>query len=275
LICARAQDPVCKPYAPCYTSVSIVNAASGVPELAPNTLASIYGQNLSYVTRAITSADIAAGVLPRSLEGSGVQVIVGGFYGHLYFVSPGQVNFLVPPNLLPGEVTIQLIREGTAGPAVRVRLKEAAPALFQLDGRTALASHHPDYSLVSDEAPARPGSWVLLWATGLGAVTPPAVYGEIPMRAAYLENLENFHVLLNGTPVPRENIGYAGLAPTWSGLYQINLKIPDLAGPDPEIRIIAGESASPAGLRLPALPWWVISSNRPNSSYVQLFVGYN
>ncbi len=254
LICARAQEPVCKPYAPCYSKESIVSAASGAPELAPNTLASIYGQNLSYVTRAITPSDILAGMLPVSLEGSGVQVTVGGFYGHLYFVSPGQVNFLVPPNLLPGEVTIQLIREGTAGPAVRVRLKDAAPALFQLDSRTALASHHPDYSLVSDEAPARPGRWVLLWATGLGAVTPPALYGEIPTRAARLENLDKFKVLLDGTPVPRENIGYAGLAPSWSGLYQINLKIPDYAGPDPEIRLVAGENASPAGLRLPVLP---------------------
>lgn len=248
-------DAQCKAHAPCYSAETVVNAASGVAgALAPNTLASIYGTELSYVERAITAEDIQGRMLPVLLAGSGVQVVVGGLYAQMYYVSPGQVNFLVPSNLRAGEVTLQLLREGTAGPAVRIRLLESAPGLFQLNASSVVASHI-DYTLVTRDAPARPGGWVILWATGLGAVTPPAAYGEIPVQAAPLQRMDTFQVLLDGTPAPPDHVGYAGLAPGWGGLYQINLKIPDKTGPTPEIRLVAGDSASPPLIRIPVAPY--------------------
>jgi uncharacterized protein (TIGR03437 family) len=230
----------------------IVNTASGSPgALAPNALASIHGTGLSFVERAITAADIQAGELPVMLSGTGVRVLVGGLPGHIYLASPGQVNFLVPSNLRSGEVTVQVVRDGTAGPAVRVTLREAAPAMFQMDPVSIVASHL-DYSLVSDQAPAVPGEWIILWATGLGQVTPPAVYGMLPTQAAGLQQMSGFRVLLDGVAVAPERIGYAGVAPGWGGLYQINVKLPESAGLNPEIRIAAGEALSP-----PALKLWV------------------
>ncbi|MFB3777466.1 MAG: hypothetical protein ACE141_07630 [Bryobacteraceae bacterium] len=253
LVCFAA-DPVCRPQAPCYSGDSIVSAASGAPAaLAPNSLASIYGTGLSYVERAITGADILAGELPTVLPGTGVRVLVGGIPAHIYYVSPGQVNFLIPSNIKPAAVTVQLTRDGTAGPAVQVTLREEAPALFQLDLATIVASHS-DYSVVTREAPARPGEWIILWATGLGPVVPPAAYGKIPTQAAQIKQLDAFRVLLDGAPVPPSHIGYAGVAPGWGGLYQINVKLPDDAPVNPEIRIAIGDAASPEGLRLWAGP---------------------
>jgi uncharacterized protein (TIGR03437 family) len=54
--------------------------------------------------------------------------------------------------------------------------------------------------------------------------------------------------------VPTERIGYAGVAPGWGGLYQINVRLPDVAGVKPEIRIAVGDEASPAELTIWAGP---------------------
>jgi len=245
-----AADTECKPNAPCYSADTVVSAASGERgALAPNALASIYGERLAYTERAIQLSDIQAGQLPVLLPNSGVQVLLAGRYAPLYYVSPSQVNFLIPSDLRPGQVTLQLVREGTAGPAVRVKLKKAAPALFQVDAATVVASH-TDYSLVSEQAPAHPGEWVILWATGLGEVTPRADPVAIPLQAASLERMQSFAVILDNVPVTAERIGYAGLAPGWGGLYQVNLRVPVGVGPKPEIRLVAEEEASPSGVRI-------------------------
>jgi uncharacterized protein (TIGR03437 family) len=45
-------------------------------------------------------------------------------------------------------------------------------------------------------------------------------------------------------------VEYAGAAPGFIGVYQINLKLPDRIGPNPEVRIALGDRISPPGLRL-------------------------
>src|SRR5690349_21062867 len=79
------QDP-----APLYVQSSIVNAASAKADaLAPNTLATIYGQYLSHSTKAVSSDEIIAGALPTTLRGTGVRVTVAGQAANILFVSPG------------------------------------------------------------------------------------------------------------------------------------------------------------------------------------------
>jgi uncharacterized protein (TIGR03437 family) len=201
------------------------------------------------VEKAITAADILAGELPVMLPGTGVRVLIGGLPAHIYLASPGQINFLIPSNVRTGEVTVQVVRDSTAGPPIRVTLGDAAPAMFQVDQVSVVASHL-DYSLVSEQSPAAPGEWVILWATGLGAVTPAAEYGMLPFEAAKLQQMDDFIILLDGTAVAPERIGYAGVAPGWAGLYQINLKLPESTGLNPEIRLAAGDAISPPDLRL-------------------------
>src|SRR5882757_2967842 len=104
--------------APFYTADSIANSAASVTNLyAPNTYLTIYGQNLSYNT-AFLSADQVNTVLPTALIGTGVVVLVNNIPAYLFYVSPTQVNLLVPSNLVAGPAKIQLELNGHAGPPV-------------------------------------------------------------------------------------------------------------------------------------------------------------
>jgi uncharacterized protein (TIGR03437 family) len=239
---------------PYYTAESIVNAADNkAGRLAPNTIATMYGTGLAYTTKAITQADIHDGTLPTVLPGTGVRVLVGGLPAIIYYVSPGQINFLVPSYLLPGPVNVQVLLDGLAGPPVSVKLAAAAPALFETGKQNAVAAR-PNGKLISPSSPAKPGDWVILYATGLGQTVPPVIYGEVPTTAAEIGQMSEFKLMLDGVAVDKSRIYYAGLAPYFAGLYQINLKLPHSLGENPEIRIEIGKQISAAGLRLPVQP---------------------
>jgi len=240
--------------APVYSGASIVNAADNRSGwLAPNTIATMYGTDLAYTTKAITAADIHDGQLPTVLPGTGVRVLVGSLPAIIYYVSPTQINFLVPSYLLPVPVTVQVVLDGLTGPPVTVQLASAAPALFETSEQNAVATR-PDGSLISPESPASPGGWVILYGTGLGQTAPPVIYGQVPTSAAELDAISEFQLTLDGVPVDPNRIYYAGLAPYFAGLYQINLKLPDSTGPNPEIRIALAKQISRSGLRLPVQP---------------------
>ncbi len=243
-----------KAEAPVYSAQSIVNAADNQPGLlAPNTLATIYGQNLAYGTKALTANDVQSGVLPTVFPGTGVHVLVGNIVANLIYVSPTQINFLVPANLIPATVNIQVVVDSWAGPAVPIQLAVAAPALFQLDAQTAIATK-ADGSVITPDAPAKPGDLIVLYATGLGQTVPPAVYSLIPKAAAVVTGIASFDVVLDGVAVDPGAIAYAGIAPGFGGLYQINMFLPASTGANPQISIGLGGSFSPSGITLPVQP---------------------
>lgn len=240
--------------APIYSAASLVNSADNQSGwLAPNAIATLYGKNLAYNTATIAPTDIRGGVLPTVLPSTGVRILVNGLPGNPFYVSPTQINFLVPPNLLPGPATVQLVIDGLAGPPISVQLGPAAPALFQLDPQNVIATR-ADWSLITPGAPAKPGDVIVLYATGLGQTVPPVGYGELPTGAATLTQSPSFQALLDGVALDPGAIAYAGLTPGCAGLYQINLTLPGSTGPNPEIRISIGDSVSISGVHLPVSP---------------------
>jgi uncharacterized protein (TIGR03437 family) len=240
--------------APIYDAASVVNAADNQSgALAANTLGTIYGANLSYGTAAITSGNIQGGLLPVVLGDSETEIFVNHYAADLYYVSPTQINFLVPPMLTPGPAQVQVTIDGLAGPAISLTLAPAAPGLFQLDLQNAIATE-TDGSVLTPASPARPGDIVTLYATGLGEVTPPAIYGQLPVGAAPLVAGANLSILLDGVAVDASAIGYAGIAPGFAGLYQINLTLPVSTGSNPEIRLQLDGATSIPGVHLPVGP---------------------
>jgi uncharacterized protein (TIGR03437 family) len=247
-LCCSATTP---PY-PFYTAQGIVHAATQTAEaLAPNTIATLYGSNLSYKTDAVNSTDVVGGMLPESLDG--VSIIVAGYYATLFYVSPGQVNFLVPYNLTAGPVTVVLICQGLAGPVVSIQLNATAPGMFLYNGF--IIATHLSGTLISPAFPASAGEIIILYAAGLGRVTPDTTPGKIVTSAASIAAAAQMQILLAGKACPAANVLYAGLAPGFAGLYQINLIVPPLTAPNPEIRISFVTSLatfiSPPALQLP------------------------
>jgi len=232
--------------APLYSANSVVNPVAAVAGMyAPNSFITIYGERLSYVTRAMSPDDLRAGMLPTVLIGTGVQVLINHIPANIYYVSPTQVNVLVPGSLTTGPASIQLVNNGLAGPEIHIVLDPIAPAMFQLTGNVVLAAHL-DGTVIGANAPAHRGEVVVIYATGLGATTPPAIPNRLPESAASIARLADFEVWLNGEPVPAGRILYAGISPPYAGLFQINLRVPEDAPSDPEIRC-----GFPEGMSLP------------------------
>jgi uncharacterized protein (TIGR03437 family) len=250
LICAaslHAGGAVFTP--PQYTVEGIVNAASYSGDaLAPNTIASVFGTNLSYVTRSVGTADSVGGELPTSL--GGVTVYVANVAAVVFYVSPTQINFLVPSILPAGKFHFYVIRESLAGPDLQITLHDSGPGFFQ-DYHNNILATHLDGTLVSDERPAGRGEWVVAYCSGLGRTSPNASMYTPALSAAPIQTMEQLVVTADGSPLPPEAIYYAGLTPGFAGLYQINLKLPEDVGPNPELRIRILDQESAENRRIP------------------------
>ena len=162
-------------------------------------------------------------------------MLVAGLAADLWYASPGLVNILIPNQLTAGPAILQLEVDGVAGPPIQIMLGNVAPAMFQTDASTVLATHL-NGQIVSSSSPAQPGELVVLYAAGLGPTVPPAEPNQVPVAAATLAT-PGFQVWLNGTPVDASKIAYAGVTPGYAGLYQVNLFLPGEVAPNPEIQI--------------------------------------
>ena len=189
----------------------VVNAASNTGTvLAPGSLVSAYGAQF-----ATTTAQTASVHLPTDL--AGLTVYVNGFLAPLLLVSPGQVNFQIPWEVTAGTATVTMVGNGplgTLGNTVTVNIGPFSPGIFKVT--------HADYSDVTAGSAAAGGEVLLVWATGLGAVTPAVASGEPPQSNAPVVTTTNPAVTIGGSPA---NVGFAGLS-GFAGLYQVNVTMP-------------------------------------------------
>jgi uncharacterized protein (TIGR03437 family) len=230
------------PGAPFYSAQSIVHAATQTVEaLAPNTIATIYGTNLAFDTE---SASVqTGGTLPTTI--AGVGVVVKGITANMFFVSPTQINFLIPYDLTAGMVSVYVGRQGLAGPVVQIQLNSTAPGLF-LYNNFVIATHL-NGTLISPTSPANGGEIIVIYVAGLGRVNPDTTSGRLATFAATIVAAAQTEILLDGVPCPQSSLLYVGLAPGFAGLYQINLILPPLTPSNPELRIQVGPQISPPG----------------------------
>jgi uncharacterized protein (TIGR03437 family) len=94
----------------------------------------------------------------------------------------------------------------------------------------------------------------------LGHTIPDLPYGQLATGGFPIRLAPQLQVLLDGVACPPGDILYAGLTFGFSGLYQINLRLPSDAPPNPEIQLTIGEDSSPVSIRL------AIQSFLPGSS---------
>ncbi len=230
--------------APVLTATDVVNGASFLPAIAPNTWVTITGGNLSGTTRVWDSEDIVNSALPTDIDS--VSVTVNGTYAYVEYVSPGQLNILLPVGLASGQAQVETYNFGLASATVTVQVQDVAPAFFlQGDGKHVVATH-ANGSLVGPTStttgatPAAPGETIVLYGTGFGVTNPAAPEGKLITTPLTLATLPA--ITIGGTDAGQ--VAFAGLID--AGLYQINVTVPaSTASGDVPVVALVGSTASP------------------------------
>jgi uncharacterized protein (TIGR03437 family) len=103
-----------------------VSAADYSPNAAPGSIVAAFGSNLATTTQAARSLP-----LPTTL--AGVSVTVNGTPAPLFFVSPFQINYQIPPTTAVGPATIVVHRADGTTLSETLQVVGSAPRIFTLD----------------------------------------------------------------------------------------------------------------------------------------------
>jgi uncharacterized protein (TIGR03437 family) len=230
------------------TEVLVMNAASfRSGPLAPGTIVSLFGAAIGPPVSASGKLN-AAGRLDVDLQGT--QVRFDGVAAPLFYVSPDQINVQVPYGVAGKEQTeIEIVRGGATRARLRVPVAEAMPGVFTMQaGVGQVVATNEDGTLNSPENPALRGSIVTIYATGEGATTPMALDG-MPAAAPLPVPVLTVQAQVGNN---QAEVLWAGAAPGYVGLLQINLRLPGPFSP-PGIRpltLYIGGIASQPGVTI-------------------------
>ncbi len=228
---------------------AIASAAGGpATPLTPGQLVSLYIEQMGPAPDQFGTLD-ATRRLPLKLGGT--EVLIDGAPAPILFAGQYQINIQVPPSLVPGrDAVVQVKFQGIPSNRIAVPVVAAAPELFHdVFTKNAIALNE-NGTRNSATVPAAPGSIVVLFGTGTGAVTPPAAAGA-PAPSPHPILVQPLEVRVGGEAA---EVLFAGEVPGFIGLTQINARLPraPLSGAQPVVlRIGPRQSQSPAILSLP------------------------
>jgi len=188
---------------------ALPSAASTFPlNVAPGEIMAIYGTNLAAET-------MSAGGLPLPQQLSDAQVFVNGNAVPLYFVSLNQINAVMPDD---ASGLVKLTVQNSAGKhSINVLIAPAVPEILTQDGSgagPASARKAIDESVVTADNPLHAGDYLVLFLSGLGATTQMNGYDYANQQPT---------VTIGGLDCP---VSFAGRAPGYPGLDQINCAVP-------------------------------------------------
>ena len=211
---------------PALADGGVLNGASftkGQP-IAAGELISLFGSGLA--------ARLAQGdSVPLSTTIDDVFVTINGVRAPLYFVSPDQINAQVPWDVgASGTATIVVNRGGVASAPAAVPLSAAVPGLFLVPGGTQAIAINGDGTIAATAGsipglnthPAKSGDVLVLYATGLGPVTPDILPGRDSVDQLR-RTVATPVVTIGGMPA---SVAFSGLAPQFVGVNQLNVVVP-------------------------------------------------
>jgi uncharacterized protein (TIGR03437 family) len=187
-----------------FAASAVVNGATFGPGIAPGGIVSIFGVGL-FGPGLATTAD---------MDGTPMRLLLAN--------SPFQINAEVPLGMVPGVHSLH-VQSAFGSAQQSVMVSAVAPGIFLLGNPPIGAITNTSYSLIGPSNPLPRGQAMVIYATGLGVVTQS---GQFSVTKAPVT------VVLNETELPA---AFAGLAPGFVGLYQVNVLIP--AGTAPGLGI--------------------------------------
>jgi uncharacterized protein (TIGR03437 family) len=222
--------------------VSAANFATNQP-LAPGAFGAIFGSNLS--PNLVTSSQ-----LPLSNQLGSTSVILAGRQLPLLFASGGQVNVVVPYDV-PVNSTQQLVVQNGNAISIpqAVVIAPAVPAIFTQNGfgtGSALINvFKGDGTPLPNNSSVSTGYVVVLYCSGLGAVSPPVTAGTATPATPPLSNtVDTVTATIGGLPA---TVFFSGLTPSFVQLYQVNVIVPGglPSGPATVVLSIDGQQSAP------------------------------
>ena len=206
--------------------------------LAPSTIASIFGTDLSAET-------VAASSQPLPSDLGGVRVKVRDSKGkeqwvQLLYVSPNQINFLVPSDVAEGELIVTVVRGTVESSAGKFILESVAPGLFSADSTGSGPAAAQVQRVAAD------GTQTFEATASFNRATSKYEYQPIVMNTGTSLVSDDVYLVLYGTGMRhrsslqnvRVRIGgqegevlYVGDQFAYPGLDQVNIRLPQsLAG---------------------------------------------
>ncbi len=224
----------------------VSNAASSVPVIAPGAFISIYGVNIGGAATLASSTP-----LPHILGLT--QAFLGGQSLPLQFSGSHQVNAVVPYDIAANSSQQLIVEAGNAlSQPEPVTVAVAAPGVFTQDqsgrGPGAILVQPAGSSNSATNTPANPahaGDALLIFCTGLGAVNSNVPAGSVAPSSPPAKTTNPVTVTVGALHTPTL---FAGLAPGFVGLYQVNVIVPSgLAASTtvPVVLTVAGATSPP------------------------------
>ena len=165
--------------------------------------------------------------MPLPTEVDGTQVLLGGQPLPILFASATQINVQVPFNLpVNTEHQVVIRRAATLSVPESFLLAGAQPGIFtaNLQGTGQGIIMGPDQvTLATPSAPVRRGDAIVIYGTGLGAVSPPVAAGSPAPSTQLSRTTLPVEVRIGGAPA---QVLFSGLTPGFAGLYQVNAIVP-------------------------------------------------
>jgi uncharacterized protein (TIGR03437 family) len=230
--------PVTAAPAPAISAGGIVSASDfgGFTAATAGSWIEIYGSNLGPSTGySWQTSDFNGNNAPTTLQG--VTVKINGQSAFIDYVSAGQVNAQIPNGVGTGPATVTLATSsGTSAPYM-LTLNALEPGLlakpsFMIGGKQYVVAFNSDgsYTLPTTSTlgltsrPAKPGEIIVIYGVGFG----PAAAGGTQILPGVLATVPS--MLTNSMQMAfggvQAAVGYDGLAPTFTGLYQFNVTVP-------------------------------------------------
>jgi uncharacterized protein (TIGR03437 family) len=202
-------------------------APAGNP-IAPGEFINIYGTGLPAQN---------ATAPPFPTNRGGVQLLINNTPAPLFLVTATNVYGVVPYSLTGPTASLVLDSSGTRSNTITVPVAGTSPGIASLaqNGLGAGAITHANGTVVSSSSPASRGETVVIYLTGLGAVTPPVADGA---GASGLSRSNSVQAIYFGaTSADPASISFQGLTPGYPGLYQINVTIPLSVNPSAAVPV--------------------------------------